>query len=67
MSLQRCTLSWQAFTTCASHAMSTEKQEVGIVASFAGAAGFLRCRQSDTAVDEMRSSVLQWSSWTAVN
>lgn len=28
MSLQRCTLSWQAFTTCASHAMSTEKQEV---------------------------------------
>eukprot|EP00904_Undaria_pinnatifida_P001718 jgi/Undpi1/11547/HiC_scaffold_30.g13844.m1 len=28
MFLQRCTLSWQAFTTCASHAMSTEKQEV---------------------------------------
>eukprot|EP00903_Cladosiphon_okamuranus_P020033 g18401.t1 len=28
MSLQQCTLSWQAFTTCASHAMSTEKQEV---------------------------------------
>ncbi|CAM9891727.1 unnamed protein product, partial [Scytosiphon promiscuus] len=28
MSLQRCSLSWQAFTTCASHAMSTEKQEV---------------------------------------
>lgn len=33
MSLQRCTLSWQAFTTCASHAMSTEKQEVSFVLS----------------------------------
>ncbi|CAM9725485.1 unnamed protein product [Choristocarpus tenellus] len=28
MTLRSCTLNWQAFTTCCSHAMSTEKQEV---------------------------------------
>lgn len=30
MSLKYCSLSWQAFTTCTSHAMSTEKQEVSV-------------------------------------